>query len=682
MYFTQPLTGTDALRQEAIRFQDQGYYTDAPPNTKPWLDYWREQKRRCLEGYEANGIAITGFHYFYLNFTQIQAITEAEGKSAVKDETFPDFWDGDYNYFWALEIARNGISEERLEDLNLAFTPSDIEGGHHMVVLKARGKGYSYKAGAMLARNWCLKQNSRNYAMAYEKEYLTKDGLLSKAWNAIDFIDEHTAWQQPKLTDRSMHKKAGYKQKVRGMEVEKGRKNEIIGVTLKDNPDKARGKRGDLIFFEEAGKFPGLKKAWEICRPSVEQGKYTVGTMIAYGTGGTEQGDYEALESLFYNPGVHNVFPVQNIWDEGAEDTSCGFFVPAYVNWQGFIDQDGNSLVEGAKQDLKDERQKKKESDDADDEEQFTSENPFTPQEATLRISTNIFPSMDLKRQLTSVQAEKRFSGVYTCGHLVRVDGGGVEFQMDPNAHALTRFPTPKGIDRSGCVAIKESPYRDAAGRVPEGMYIICHDPYAHDGSPEGSSLGAAYVIKQTNRYSHTYHQCIVASYVGRPATTDEYNRNLFMLADYYNCKIGFENDRGDVVSYAKRYNRLDLLERQFEVLNNKRRNNRTSRQYGIRMNKSRKEHGEQYIREWLLTPVSRYHNMDTGQEEDKLVLNTIVDPALLQELIKYDPSKNFDRISALIVGMYYLREEERRGKRRRSGIEKYEDFFRRKHFA
>ena len=39
----------------------------------------------------------------------------------------------------------------------------------------------------------------------------------------------------------------------------------------------------------------------------------------------------------------------------------------------------------------------------------------------------------------------------------------------------------------------------------------------------------------------------IVASYVGRPETQDEYNYNLFLLAKYYNAQIGFENDRGEV---------------------------------------------------------------------------------------------------------------------------------------
>ena len=42
----------------------------------------------------------------------------------------------------------------------------------------------------------------------------------------------------------------------------KGVLNEVIGVSLKNDPQKARGKSGPLIIWEEMGKFPGLLQAW------------------------------------------------------------------------------------------------------------------------------------------------------------------------------------------------------------------------------------------------------------------------------------------------------------------------------------------------------------------------------------------------------------------------------------
>ena len=674
---------TDRFRQPALKFLRDGVYCEAPVGTKDWEDFWNTQKERSLNGFESEGVRITGQHYFYLNFCPILAVTESDGKSATKSETFPKFWDGDYNYFWSLEIAKNGISEEKLENLKLGFDPLDIEGGNHMVVLKARGKGFSYKAGSMLTRNFCLKRKSKNYAMAYDKQYLKKDGLLTKAWDTIDHIDEHTPYRQPKLIDQQMHKRSGYRKNKGGTDIEMGTKNDIIGVSLKDNPDKARGKRGDLIFFEEAGKFPGLKSAWEICRSNVEQGSHTIGTMIAYGTGGTEQGDYESLEELFYNPTSYNILPIKNQWEDETQGRDCAFFFPAYVNWEGHIDDEGNSQIESAKQYLKEQQKKKKKADDPNALEQFSSENPFTPQDAVLRISKNILPTHDLKQHLGSVQGNERYSALST-GRLYRDSEGKVKFTPDPDSKPLFKYPTPKNIDRRGAVVIKESPVKDEHGE-PHDIYAIGHDPYAHDGSPENASLGATYVFKKTNQFSLTYNECIVASYVGRPSTTDEYNRVLFMLAEYYGCKIGFENNRGDVIGYAKRFNKLDLLEREFDVLSKKKtsQKRRTSRPYGITMTKQRKKDAQLYLKDWLLSAVSRYTNEDTLEQTQKLVMHTILDPAFLQELIKYDPNKKteFDRVSAAMIGMYYLKDMEARNVNSGGGMNKHKEFFDRNWF-
>ena len=134
----------DVFRQEAIRFQKYGYFCSDYWGTAGWQDYWEEQLRRCQEGFEVQGQKITGHHYMYLNFCQIQVVKKLEGKKASKKSTtFPDFWDGDYDYFWSLEIARNGIEKEELESLNLGVKPHPdfLMGGFHMIVGKSRRKG-------------------------------------------------------------------------------------------------------------------------------------------------------------------------------------------------------------------------------------------------------------------------------------------------------------------------------------------------------------------------------------------------------------------------------------------------------------------------------------------------------------------------------------------------------------
>jgi hypothetical protein len=51
----------------------------------------------------------------------------------------------------------------------------------------------------------------------------------------------------------------------------------VFGISLKDNPEKARGIRGPLIHYEEDGLFPNLEKAWGVNRKAVEDGDVAFG---------------------------------------------------------------------------------------------------------------------------------------------------------------------------------------------------------------------------------------------------------------------------------------------------------------------------------------------------------------------------------------------------------------------
>ena len=633
-------TKTDRLRPAALQYMEHGYYTNALPNTKEYYDYWDKERHRCVYGYtvgegQDDEIVITGNHYFYLNYCPIDRSVDEELPDgtiiARRERTFPAFYDGDWKYFTAIDRCRRE--------------------NKHMTVLKARRKGYSYKAAAMLARNYFHIRNSKNYVFAGQKEYLIGDGLLSKAWEILSFVDDNTAWTQPRLRDREMNKMSGYKKNVNGADVELGMKSQIMGVSLKDAPDKVRGKAGELIFFEEAGAFPGLLKAWEVAMPTMRQGSKTLGTMVAFGTGGTEGADFEGMEELFYNPDSYDCLAFENEWDDGAMGTVCGHFVPIYENLEGFIDDDGNSLVEPAKAFELKNRTKKKGTNDPKAYDQYIAEHPENPREATLQVSSNLFDIASLQEQYNKVKVNNLHS-IGTAGKLYYGKGNKIEFAMDGDAKPILRFPHRKEDNLHGAITIYEGPYKNASGQTPHNLYLVCHDPYGQNQSADSTSLGAAYVIKRVNNISQP-DDLIVASYVGRPHTQDEYNRNLFMLADYYNAKIGFENDRGAVIQYAKQHRKLHKLQVEFEMLDKKDlRSKNVKRQYGMHTTEARKRQGELYIRDWLNTTRS-------VNEDGTTVLNMhkIYDLALLQELIKFNHKGNFDRVMALMIGMYHTRE-------------------------
>lgn len=162
---------TEIFREEGKHFNKYGYYCADPDGSPSWYDYWLEQKRRCLYGYESGGTKITGDNYHYLNFCPIKKVDKdsIRGKKARKIIDFPDFWDGDYNYFWVREIARNGIldafdipNEEQenilklhpdvrnetfkfyWDKLGLIYKPviEDLVGGKDLIVGKGRRRGF------------------------------------------------------------------------------------------------------------------------------------------------------------------------------------------------------------------------------------------------------------------------------------------------------------------------------------------------------------------------------------------------------------------------------------------------------------------------------------------------------------------------------------------------------------
>ena len=219
----------------------------------------------------------------------------------------------------------------------------------------------------------------------------------------MDFIDKNTDWSKQRLTSTRMERVSGFKVKDEfGKETEQGYLSAITGITLKNDPERLRGTRGKLVLFEEGGKFPNLETAWRVEQPAVEtdDGK-AFGLLIAFGTGGTEGGAFDGLKNMFYNPDAFNILGFPNIWDDGAENTKCGFFAPAYWNMEGddengnpaYMDADGNSIKDKAIEELIAQRNKVRDGGATQQSiDRFISERPIKPAEACLELGKNIFP--------------------------------------------------------------------------------------------------------------------------------------------------------------------------------------------------------------------------------------------------------------------------------------------------
>lgn len=639
--FNQRLHDTDKFRQAAIFFQQHGCYTLAPRGTTDYNKYWEQETDRCLNGYTApDGEGITGYNYFYLNYSPIMRLKEEEytdrqgnlRKRRQRILEFPSFWDYDYYYFCAIEQA-------------------ELE-GKHMAVLKCRQRGYSFKGGSMLVRNYMLIPGSKNFAIASEQKFLIGDGLLTKAWQIMDFLDKHTAWAKQRLVSTRMERTSGYKITDEfGKQTEQGYLSSITGITLKNDPERVRGTRAKLVLWEEGGKFPSLLDAWRIEQPSVEtdDGK-AFGLMIAFGTGGTEGASFEGLKELFYKPKSYNVLSFPNIWDEGRENTECAFFVPAYSNLESFdddgnqvyMDRDGNSYKEKAIENLIDQRNKVKDGGASQQSiDRFISERPIKPAEAVLELGKNIFPRKLLMDQLTRIRTNKKLQSMK---HIVDLewDGNGQVKATEKPSGDITNYPLKKGDKPHGSVVIWEYPVKDP----PLGLYIGGCDPYDHDDSFT-NSLGSTFIFKRV-RAGEAWTDVIVAEYSGRPDTAEEYYENVRKLLTFYNARLLFENERKGIYPYfTNKHCDYLLADQPDKIISEVFKDSKVQRRKGCHMTKQIRAYGEGLILEWLLDEFEEGHpNVERVYSEP-----------LIEELIENDGVRNVDRVIALCMVMIYREE-------------------------
>lgn len=647
---------TEEFRPEALKFEANrrkdgtGFYTDAPKGSIEYKNYWNLQKHYCENGYSVGGVKITGEHYFYLNFCQIslkitKKITDAteliNKKSRVETAvTFPDFWDSDWYYFNECKKA---------EELGL-----------HMIVLKPRRRGYSYKNAAKCAWTYTFsKTQSNSLILAEDKKY--SEETMRMAVSYLDFINRYTGFsrQRQHINKPREIVQASYEEITPdGRKLVGGTMSRIMQYSTLNNPDVARGKDARVILFEEAGSMSNLKAAYTVTRPTVESGTSVSGQIFVYGTGGDFTGGMVDFEEMFYDPETYGFLAYDNMYDEGST-TQIGYFLPDSYSKLGFITDQGISLNVESETAIQAEREHlRRTSKDINIVDKMICENPLKPSEAMLKVGTNIYPKAEINRQISRIKGDRALSTLGITGYMSQDEVGKVMFNPSTDFKPILNFPYKPDVDGEGCVIQYQPPFKMET-QIPKDLYFICVDPYAMDKDKakeitKRDSLGAAYVMKRINNFSKPY-DIIVAEYVARPKFQDDFNRQLFMLAEYYNAKIVFENDRdGNIMSYARTNKLIHRLEEELTVYDsNDNPKRKLGRSYGVSMsNIEVKKQAVQYFRDWLLAPREKNEN---GEYE--LNLHKIYSIPLLEEILKFSYDGNFDRHSAMLVAMLYKKE-------------------------
>jgi hypothetical protein len=630
--------GTDRFQPAAQHKDKYGFYTDAPFGSKAYKAYWDEQDHRCLNGYTIDGVRVTGPHYFMLNFTKLTIVKDPTAVRSDKIDTWPRFWDLHYDFFHVLEASEKA--------------------GKHLTILKPRGTGFSEIMATIGVYNYTMFEKSKNFYFASSEGFLNKDGVLTKCWDKLNFLNQQTDRGYKHLRqvkDQDLHKRASYKNED---DEEVGQMSEIIGRVV-DVPRKARGARTGSrgkVFLEEGGSFPNTREIINVIRPLVEQGGVTTGQIIMWGTGGEQGAGIAGLEHVFTHPSGFNMYAFDNVWDKNAEGQKIGWFFPTYACMDRFMDKDGNCDQEAAKAFHDAERAKIRKT-SPEDEDRYIAEYPNVPGEALMRLTANEFPVAEAQRQLMRVRSDAGIQGMLKHGWIIR-GSKGLQFSIDPNARPLKTYHLEAGVKTDGCITMLESPFKGADGIVPDGMYSILLDPYYKDEAIDSKSLGAAYVYKHVNDLSPSEDDILVAWYVARPKTLSIFYENLFLLARIYRARIQSEIAGGGkgVLDHARVHKMLEWCELEPDILAPgeipKRKKN-----YFMDMGVDRVKLAISYFGDWLRKERS-YSLIGNDTEFTSIInVNKIYDEALLEEIIRYDDENNFDRISALRLLPFMIKE-------------------------
>lgn len=647
------LEDMDYFRPTAIHYQKYGVLTSLRPNRNPNSEFgkWiREEKRRCWEGYvrPSDGEWVTGFMYFYLNYGPIiQSKIRKNSKQADRVVDFPEVWEGIYWRFHYIDQARNG------------GLYNDFLGGNHGAELASRGKSKSYSMASILGHNFVLGENElahesiNSIATAYQKEFLTKDGVLNKFVSIADFCAENTQFPRKRLKSslQDMTWKMGYKDVE--LDIEKGTKNSILGVSSKDDESKLRGKRAVFIGIEEFGTFPRLVDLYNVLLPSVQEGDIVFGIIYMQGTAGDNASDFAGAQEIMYNPMGYNMYALPNVYDKSSQGKRYFvFFFAGYVNRKGCYDKDGNSDVVKALVEILMNRFKVKyNSSDPNTILKTIAEVPITPAEAIIKAGVNMFPVSDLMERLNQLDTNPNaFDDVYV-GKLIMNPAGEVEFKIT-NDTPIREFPT-KDNKVEGAIEIYKMPEKDRSGKVFSNRYILSCDPYDDDAS-DTMSLGSIHVRDM-------FLDEDVASYTGRPKFADDFYEIARRMCIFYNGLLNYENNKKGLFAYFSRMHSLYLLTDTLDFLKDKDMIKGAlygNKAKGTNATAAINQYGRMLIRNDLLRPITTIEMVDGVETEvTKPALYNIKERAYLKELIDFNSEGNFDRISSHIMLML-LRED------------------------
>ena len=449
-----------------------------------------------------------------------------------------------------------------------------------------------------------------------------------------------------------------------------------INMGRKTSTQKTAGLTPATAIFDEVGKGP-IKKPYTAAMPSYDTPYGWRLSPILAGTGGEVELSKDAQE-MFSDPETYNLLVMD--WDilnrramkgKTWKERKWAMFVPGQMANSGVKRTIGLGYYLGKPDDKKlnkikidatdfeastnklNEERKKLSTKDRVAYTSHTMFYPFTIDDCFLSSYQNLFPVEYAIKHKNDLLESGQYSGML-CDVFLE---SGNKMGTTKSNKQLAGFPFRGGVIDAP-VQIFEMPQ---SNRFDDFIYVAGQDPYKQAKS-DTPSLGAFYVFKRRVGIRDPYAYRIVASYVSRPSSIDQFCRTCEVLQKGYGAICLMENADQMYEQYLNRKSGMPASFFLFagEAIANKyvKAGSRQNSKLGLYPTPGNQNLLFSCVVDYCWQDFVIGYDDQTGLDITVKGIELIDDIALLDEIIQYKPGLNVDRIiafgHALVLARYF----------------------------
>lgn len=449
-----------------------------------------------------------------------------------------------------------------------------------------------------------------------------------------------------------------------------------INMGRKTSTQKTAGLTPATAIFDEVGKGP-IKKPYTAAMPSYDTPYGWRLSPILAGTGGEVELSKDAQE-MFSDPDTYNLMVMD--WDilnrramkgKTWKERKWAMFVPGQMANSGvkrtiglgdYLGKPDDKKLNKIKIDATDfeastnklnEERKKLSTKDRVAYTSHTMFYPFTIDDCFLSSSQNLFPVEYAIKHKNDLLESGQYSGML-CDVFLE---SGNKLGTTKSNKQLAGFPFSGGVIDAP-VQIFEMPQ---SNRFDDFIYVAGQDPYKQAKS-DTPSLGSFYIFKRRVGIRDPYAYRIVASYVSRPSSIDQFCRTCEVLQKGYGAICLMENADQMYEQYLNRKSGMPASFFLFagEAIANKyvKAGSRQNSKLGLYPTPGNQNLLFSCVVDYCWQDFVIGYDDQTGLDITVKGIELIDDIALLDEIIQYKPGLNVDRIiafgHALVLARYF----------------------------